>query len=230
MQKITKVKLKIGGLKGADVSSLVPEEKNGTTFHNTRVDEGVRTVHFALEKAFKDLRIHLLAMCGYVHENMSEVKKKLLLDATLVSVICIDGNGIRLAGVRTDILDGKLNLNPVFATAENYENYEELEQLWNVIAEESMKYISGEVKVTDEEIAKRWIESGKEKGFNLEQFEEMSAEEQKEFCQKILEKNFGAVVMMPPDVEVQGEHEAVAKEITLNQTEETVLPKASGIF
>lgn len=229
MYEITKIKLKTGGLKGADVSILVKDEKNGVTFMDSRTHEKTRPIHLGLEKLFKELRYHLLDICGIVTDKMTAVEKDLIINETFITVACIDGEGIRISGWQQIFGNKKLNLNPPIITPEDgYEHFESVEAIWNKIKEEANKYLSGEVPVSDEEYVHRWVEAGKEKGFDVNSFEALSPDEKKEFCQKVLEKSFGATVLMPDDVDLgEVDTKEVTNEFVLpKEAEEVVIPAA----
>lgn len=71
-----------------------------------------------------------------------------------------------------------------------------------------MEYLQGTQVITDDEIVLRWIQAGKS-GVNQSDFDNLSAEEKKEFCKEFLEKEYGAMVMINDEVELVDDAEDV---------------------
>lgn len=200
-QKITKVHLNDnGGTKGATIQSIVPEEKDGVTFMNSRKDDNHRPVHIGLLKRFKDLRIHLLELSDMTIGDISAADKRTMIEDTYVTVIENTGDGFRLAGYK-EVRDGKFMLNPPNSVEDNYDNHGGIAAIWDSLLEETAKYMSGEVKVSDEEVVQRMVELGKVKGMTPDAYEAMEDDEKKEFLRNQIEKLFGGMVIMPEDVE-----------------------------
>jgi hypothetical protein len=205
MTKIRKIKLKAGGLKGADITTIVPHEKDGVTMYNPRIDELSRTIPLSLEKCFKDLREHALEICGLLHPKMGDVERKSAINETFVTVFCIEDDGFRLSAWKEIFGEKKLNLNPpTISMDDGYEGYDGVMEIWERMKEEAGLYLSGQVVVSDDEVVRRLIAAGRVKKTTEADFDALTDEERKLKCQEILEKEFGALVMMPEDVDTSG--------------------------
>ncbi len=194
--EIKKIVLLDGGFKGMKVWYKDPNERNSRMKNDTVGRKIEHPIHLGLEKPFKDLRFHLLEICEILNGDMDKKDvDQAIAEAEMIGVT-IDGNGFVLSGTK-EVLEGKeFKLEtPSIGEEDGYEHYESVAILIGLILEETKVYIRGEAKVTDEEVVERWIKADKQKGFDINSFNALSAEEKKEMCQEILEKSFGCVVL-----------------------------------
>ncbi len=232
--QITKINLQTGGLKGAHVTHFSPVTKNGRTKVKEIIEKEPHPIHLALETPFKDLRWHLLDLCDVIHDNSHKVDIDELLSDTEVSGIRLDAkiNSFVIVGAKRTRKIGKVyNFEtPEVTIDDKYEHYETVMKIFERIFEETKLYLSGEVKVTDEEITQRWIESGKLKAVsNLEAYENMPQEEKERIARDILE-NAGAVVMMPQDVSIEHSDTDINEQLEKNEEKEIVFEKEAEVI
>lgn len=196
---ITNIKLQNSGFKGFDVIYLKEEE--GRIKINKITERPRRPIHLGLEIPFKDLRYHLLQLCDIVQDGMEKNDVDALISECEVTEVEIDPGYFVIKGTKNKFADKSFVLKTVKVQAEDdYEYFDAVTKIIEKIVEETQHYLAGDAKVTDEEITMRWIGAGKEKGVDMDSFNQMSDDEKKEFCQGILEKSFGAVVIMAEDI------------------------------
>ncbi len=225
--EIKSIKLVNGGFKGLVVEYTEPNEKDGRSKFDTIKKTVRHPIHLGLEKPFKDLRFHLLEICDIISDDM----KKNVIDnkvaETEMSQIKIDGSEFILFGEKDKFENKSFKLEtPLTGEADAYEHYDSVAALITTIIEETKLYMQGKAVVTDDEIAQRWIMAGKEKGFDIDSFNALSAEEKRDLCTSILEKSFGMVVMGGDDFAI--EHvstEEVTAEFKqeIEESEETIV-------
>lgn len=209
--KIKKIVLKDGGLKGCDVTYAVEETKDGRTTTADYIAKKKHTVHLGMDRLFKDMRIHLLELAEVVNEDTAKPLIDVFIKETEVIGIEFGGGEFKVWGHKETLRQGTgekyLTLKP--PAVDEYDEYPHIESvvaLVKSIVEETKVYLSGDAKVTDDEVVIRWIESGKTKGFDREAFESLPEEDRKQMASDILEK-MGGVVIMPDEIEKVDESE-----------------------
>jgi hypothetical protein len=224
---IKKVQLTNSGFKGMSVEYTEPNLRDGKEGKKLTKDKLDHPIHLGLERPFKDLRFHLLEICEIIHDGMEKKDIDYAIAQCEVTGIKIDGSEFSIIGSKDVFEEKSFKLEtPMVSEVDGYEHYASVAILVGKIIEETKLYFRGEVKVSDDELVERWVAADKEKGFNLEAFNNMSAEKKREFCQSVLEKSFGCVVLGAEDMAI--EHvstEEVTAEFKqeIDETEETIV-------
>jgi len=193
---IRKIVLSEDGFKGAEIHYYNEKEKNGRQMLVLTKEYPKNPIHFGLEKMFKDLRLPLLEICGFVTDDMDKNVVAQMLMETKVFGLEIDSEYVILSGEK-EVFDGKyVKLKTCkLQESDNYEGFDIVRELASSIQTETDEYLAGTKKVDDLEVAIRYLEAGKGKGVTLEDLNNMPPEQQKEWATKLLENNFGSVVM-----------------------------------
>lgn len=226
---IKKITLSQGGFRGLTVTYLREEEKNGRPFINEVTEKRKHPIHLSLETMFKDLRFYLLDITGMLRGDEDKTIKDFTIQETDVTAIEFNNEMFCISGEKSVFADKKFKVKtPKVDDNDQYEHYETVLKMIESIKEEVKEYLAGTKKVDDVEVAVRWVEAGKSKDMTPEQLKGMSPEQLKEFAVKLLESNFGAVVMMNDDFEPTEEatNEAVqdiVNEITISDEETTII-------
>lgn len=188
---ITKIKLVAEGFKGLEVEYKTENVKDGKPVLQEYFVETKHPIHKALETLFRDLRIHLLYRCDLTFESDSLSRKGILLNETEVRAVKYE-DGITIFGAK-EVSGGRVYKldTPITDETDGYENYGNLLKLVHAIIEETKLYMSGEVKVSEEEIITRWIEAGKAKDMSIDLYEGMDTEEKRELRTRELQKIYG---------------------------------------
>ena len=197
---IKKISLKGAGFKGAEVTYLREEEKNGRPFINEVVEKRKHPIHLGLETMFKDLRFYLLDITGMLRgDEDKNTKDYTILESEVVSIefnagmFCITGEkrvfADKVVKLKTPKVDDK----------DQYEHFDTVQKMIEAIVEETKEYLAGTKKVDDVEVAVRWVQGGHAKDVTEDQLKAMTPEQLKKFATELLENNFGAVVMMNDD-------------------------------
>lgn len=201
--EIKKITLQDGGLKGCLVTYVTPETKSNRTLPREHTDKVRHPIHFGLEKPFKDLRFHLLEICGLVNDEMKKSEIDYVINCTEVTGIKLDGGRFVIMGIKEVFTDKHFKLEtPMIEAEDEYEHFGTVCKIIDTILEETKLYMQGEAKVSDAEIIERWIAAGKQKGFDKESFNNLPDDEKKKLCAEILETKFGAVVIMEEDISI----------------------------
>lgn len=229
---IKKVTLQNSGFKGAVVTYLREEQKNGRPFINEVIEKRKHPIHLGLEKMFKDLRPFLLEITTLLRGDEDKQTKQFTIQECEVTGIEFDALSFTLIGEKKIFADKAIKLKTCKVEAEdNYEHFETVQKLIESIVDETKEYLAGTKKVDDVEVAIRFIQSGKHKELTEESLKGYSPEQLKEFATKLLENNFGSVVMHNDDFEPDAQvlSEAVEKELAMSEEiiiteDETVIP------
>jgi len=202
--EIKKIKLVNGGYKGLEVSYLKPEIKNGKTFITEMIEKRKHPIHMDLEKVFKDLRYHLIEIFGIIRGDMEKMDIDYLISECDFTGIKIDGTSFELYGTKKSIGNKDLVLNTQLITEDDgYHHYDTVCKMIETIIEETHQYLAGTKVVSNEEVAIRFITSGKDKSEEATKYDAMSMEEKKEYHTKVLEKLFGSVVLHNEDMNME---------------------------
>lgn len=194
-----KISLNQSGLKGAELHFTELNEK-GIPVLTKVYPKSV--VHLALQKKFKELRKHLVDICGQTNADMKEDIKANYAEGALVKTIEFDGDKIFLQG-EWERFSGKfIPLETCWIEeSDEYRGWEELKELADSIKEETTAYFEGSVKVSDAETIAMWAAANhKESEFTMEKILAMPPEQLVELSIRVLEKGKGAVVMLPGEI------------------------------
>lgn len=214
-----KISLNSGGTKGCELHFLEPNDKN---LMELTKKYPRNPVHLGMQKLFKDLRPHLLNICGQINDSMdlNTIAQHTL--ETTVDCIEMDGDTITLKGEKLATADKYITLKTYKLEPEDgYEQYDEVFNLVSAICEETTEYMKGSKKADDIEAAMQWLEmkgsvkvkeNGKTHSLTIEDIKEFSPEKLKEWASKLLENNFGSVVLHGEDLLHNGEDITAAVE------------------
>lgn len=202
--QIKSIKLTTSGLKGISVEYTESNKRDGREGKKITKDKFDHPIQLAMEKPFKDLRFHLLEICNIVRGDMDKKDVDYTILECEVTGIKIDGDGFAILGTKEVFAGKRFKIEtPVVTADDEYEHYESVIALLATIVEETKLYMRGEAKVDNDELVVRWIRADKQKGFDIDSFNALSAEDKKELCQKILEESFGMVVMGGDDYAIE---------------------------
>src|SRR5690349_723235 len=90
-----KISLNQGGLKGAEIHFI---EANERGIGELTKKYPRNPTHIGMQKLFKDLRVHLLTICGVINPEMDNNVAAQHLIETTVDCIEMDGETITLSG------------------------------------------------------------------------------------------------------------------------------------
>ena len=201
--QIKKIALSDSGFKGITVAYLREEQKNGRPFINEVIEKRKHPIHLSLETMFKDLRFHLLDITGMLRGDEDKMTKDYTIMESEVVAIEFDASGFTIIGEKKVFMDKYIKLKTCRVEEEdNYEHFDTVQKLIESIVEETKEYMAGTKKVDDIEVAVRFIQAGKHKTLTEDSLKGFSPQELKDFAVKLLESNFGAVVMMDEDMNV----------------------------
>lgn len=199
---IRKVVLADEGFKGAVIEFFQEEEKNGRKQLVLTKKYPHNPVHLGLEKMFKELRIHLLQICGLINDEMdTNIQAQVVLE-TIVDTIELDTETITLSGTKQVFENKYIKLKTCkLQDADNYVQFDMLNDLIQNICVETEEYLAGTKKVDDTEVAVRYVEMGKAKGVNIEEVKALPPDQLKDWATKVLESGFGSFVIHAEDME-----------------------------
>lgn len=201
--KIKAIKLVDSGFKGMEVVYLKNELKDGRTVINEIKEKRRHPIHFGLEVPFKDLRFHLLRICDVLNDRMGKEEIDSAIYNCEVLAIEFSDDYFVIKGKKEVFLGKSISLkSPKVEDGDCYEYFGAVNGIIEKIVEETQLYMSGIVKVDNTEVVLRYIGAGKEKGFDMDSFNALSDEEQKEFTVNLIQNKFGGIVLMGDDVEI----------------------------
>lgn len=200
MVNFKKISLNSGGLKGAELHYTEPNER-GVMELTKKFPRN--PIHLGLQKNFKDLRVHLLSICGLINSEMDNNIAAQHLVETTVDCIEIDGNTIVLSGEKLATVDKSIKLKTYKLEEEDgYEFYPVVRELVDTICAETFEYMNGNKKVSEAEIVSMWAAAKhKEEEFTMEKLLELPADQLKKMALTVIEKGLGGMVMLPEDIE-----------------------------
>lgn len=223
---IKTITLQERGLRGMVVVYNEPEKSNNKIMTSDMKKTKRHPIHLGLEIPFKDLRFHLLQIRGLINDKMTKHDMDCIIEQCDVTHVEFNPEYFVIKGKIGVFADKEGPLEtPKVDIGDEYEYFDTVINILKKIIEETKLYLTGDVKVEDTEIVMRWIGAGKEKGVDMDSFKAMSDEEQKEFCQNILETNFGATIFMPEDLGI-GEQEEIGEaqeSFVLDPEKETII-------
>ena len=125
-----------------------------------------------------------------------ESEMKFVILETKVTGIEFDPDGFVLHGEREVFGNKEVKLKtPKVEEIDNFYGYENVKEIISQIIAETKLYLEGDKKVSDEELAQRWVEAGKDKAMTMEVFNGLSADERRDFATQLLENEFGSIVI-----------------------------------
>ena len=195
-----KISLNQGGLKGAEVHFIETNEKG---IGELTKKYPRNPTHVGLQKLFKELRVHLLNICGVINSDMdNHIAAQHLLETT-VDCIEMDGDTITITGEKLATADKYIKLKTYKLEVEDgYEHYDEVFNLMTAICEETTEYMSGNKKVPDIEIVQMWAQANhKEEEFTMEKLMHLPQDQLEKLAMVVIEKGKGGIVLMPEDME-----------------------------
>lgn len=222
--QIKQIKLSDSGFKGLQVTINQPYVKNKINHIKEVIEKPKDPIHGDLRNLINDLRVHLLDICGHVHDKMQEMEIKYAVNETEVTVIKIEKNGFLIGGEKKTDFNNKYIYceTPKMDAEDNYHGFAEVMEIIGKIVEETQLYMNGSKVISSEEVIETWVNAGKDKKVTAEMFANMTEEEKKEFYRDKCEE-LGMFVTDPST-----DLEEVTEE---NEPEELVieLPKAKNL-
>ncbi len=199
MVNYRKVSLNQGGLKGAELHYL---EMNDRNVPELTKKFPRNPVHLGLQKHFKDLRVHLLNICGVINHEMDNNTAAQHLIETSVDCIEMDGDTITISGEKLATADKYIKLKTYKLEAEDgYEHYDEVFNIMRSICDETSEYMAGSKKVPDAEIIQMWAAAKhKEEEFTMEKLLSLPPDQLQKMATSVIEKGLGGVVILPGDM------------------------------
>lgn len=200
--QIYQIKTINGGFKGLETSFTEERvEPNGRKFVDDVTKEKNDPIHLALDKPIKALRKYLLDICGIINDHMDQTEIDYNIAETEIISICMTKTLLVIEGEKEWLNNKKFKLKtPKIEQKDNYVNYDAVMQLIDEIKKEAGIYMKGKARVTDEEAAVRFITSGKDKSMTADEYNNMSDDEKLAYHKKIIEDQFGGIVMTQEDV------------------------------
>jgi hypothetical protein len=195
MNIIERVTLVENGISGLKLKGKVEEFKDGFSYMTPAKHEPKYPIHLGLEKKFKELRSHLLNLCEVCQNPRDEMEFEFAVNDTTITDVELKGNnafvitGTKLVNQET----GKtIKLKTaVLEEEDKYPEFAEVKKIFGEILEEVREYAAGNRPVSVEEMGLRYVENlirkGKKGEEDLNDFKNMSEEEQKAFCQEFLQ-------------------------------------------
>lgn len=199
---IYQIKTINGGLKGLEISHTEERtETNGRKFIDDITKEKNDPIHLALDKPIKALRKYLLEICGIIGAYTDQIEMDYAIAETEITAIRMTKTLFVIEGEKEWLNDKRFKLKtPKIEQKDNYVNYDAVMELINDIKIEAEIYIRGKAKVSDEEIAIRWLSSGKNKQFTQDEYSNMSKEEKTKFYKEWIENEVGGFVTLQEDL------------------------------
>lgn len=200
MVNYKKISLNQGGLKGAELHYLEPNER---CIMELTKKYPRNPAHVELQKLFKDLRVHLLSICGIINsETDNNIAAQHLVETT-VDCIEFDGDTIILSGEKLATLDKSIKLKTYrLEEADNYEFFPIVREIADNICTETFEYMNGNKKVSEAEIVSMWAKAKhKEEEITMEKLLELPADQLKKMALTVIEKGLGGLVTLPSDMD-----------------------------
>ena len=207
----SKITLVGHGIKGAIVEYY---EKNNKGLLEPTKKTLRNPTHHEIQKQFKELRVHLLSICGIINPEMDNNTAAQHVLETTVHSIELDGDTIIIKGEKLATVDKSISLKTYrLEESDNYEHFEVVKDLVANICLETTDYMTGSKKADDVEAAMQWVqlkgsvnikEDGKTKTLTIDDLKEFSPEKLKDWATKFLESSCGSVVMHNEDMDMSG--------------------------
>lgn len=223
---IKKIKINDNGFKGACVEFYQEEEKNGKPVLVLHKVYPKNPIHLGLEKLFKDLRPHLLAVTGIVYDKTN--LNDMVTSETTIDTVKMENGTIEIGGFKQVLEEKYMRLDtPKLQDTDEYEGFDDLNNIVTRIAEETIEYVRGNVKVDALEVAVRYIQAGKSKNVTMEDLDSMTDEQKKVWATEFLENKFGTTVIHREEMTTEElEDEEPFTDIDLDLEEPIEVPTA----
>jgi len=207
--EIKKIKLVNGGYKGIELSFLETEVKENKKAVGETTRKRRFPIHLALETHFKSLRFFLLDIVGIVRGDMD----KNYIDYTVadcdVHTLKLEGGAFKILGTKKCV-GGETPIETTeIEPKHEYEHYDTVVNIIKAIKEETVEYMNGTKKIDDNELAVRWIRSGKDKNFDQERYDNMTTQERADYHIDIIQKLGGFVTMQDDIIEDNEENREI---------------------
>lgn len=203
-KQIQKITLQSSGLKGLHIEGVYESVKENKIVINSYIDKVRHPIHLDLEDKVKDLRFHLLEICGLITDNSSKAEKVSLIGGCdIVSLEYREEEGYFLIKGTSRVFDTKtIKLStPKTDSSDGYEHFDTVVNIIKEIFSETEQYAKGLKKISDEELALSYIRHGKGGDVDEDAFSKMTNEEKADYCQKVLEK-LGCLVIRNEDLDI----------------------------
>jgi len=181
---INSVKLLYSGLKGIEVTYLLPSIKQNRMFLDEYKSKRKSPIHQDLEDSFSPLKSHLLDICDYSPEQEIRDYQKENLS---IESVTYGEKGFQITG-KLNTLDGRNQVKldtGIIADEIQYQAYGQVKDIIKNIFAETKEYLDGKKNINDIQLVLKANKSNNE--FDVESFKNMSPTEQKDFATKILE-------------------------------------------
>jgi len=214
--EIHEIKLINDGYKGLFVY-MTEERKmpNGRKYLDKDWKEKNDMVHSALDRPIKDLRKHLLEICGCLGDEGNQAEIDYNIAETRITGIKMMKTFFILEGEKEWLNDKTFKLKtPKIEEKDGYHNFGVVVELIREIKKETEIYMKGAAKISDEECAIRYLSSGKNKtDLTPDSFNKMSTEEKAQWCKEWLENEVGGMVTLQEDLAPDTEEEQQEEQI-----------------
>lgn len=194
---IKKITIFDRGIRGMEVHYYEPEVKDGRPCVTSHKVKKPYPIHLGLERLIKDLRYHMLDICGAVHDDMDKAIKDMLITESYINSIDFDNEYFRIKGESSAFEDKHIPRDTRKVDEnDNYEHYASVRALIDTIVEETKEYMAGTKQVEDEEIIARYASvNHKEDEFSADKLASLSPEQLKDMASKIIERGYGGVIL-----------------------------------
>jgi len=200
--EIVKIKLLSGGYKGMVIEYIRPRtNKQQKPYIDTIKEERNDPIHLGLDKPLKELRYFLLEISSIISNDMEKMNIDYAIADSEIDAIEIDAKSFVLHGTKKSIVGNKSFKikTPKITEDDDYHNFDAVMKIIEVIIEETTQYMDGSVVIEDEELALRFIRSGRDKSEEASKYDSLSVEEKRNYLTKVLE-GFGSVVYHQSDM------------------------------
>lgn len=206
---VVSVQLSQQGMKGGKFKYREAMERHNRAVVDPVKRETKQPIHLGLEKQFKDLRHHILAIYGLIDKDMKVHDIDYLVNRTTVDGVDMDSDGIILTGKLSKYNDKDLPLVTYnIVDGDDYDSFDELQAIVDTIKEEAVEYLKGTKKVENKEVILRYAQMAhKESEITEEMLDKLSSEQIEKMVVPLLEGKFGAFVMLRDDVSVDEKQE-----------------------
>ena len=218
--EIHEIKLINDGFKGLLVY-MTEERKmpNGRKYLDKDWKEKNDMVHSALDRPIKDLRKHLLEICGCLGDDGNQSEMDYNIAETRITGIKMMKTFFILEGEKEWLNDKTFKLKtPKIEEKDGYHNFGVVVELIREIKKETEIYMKGNVKISDEECAIRYLSSGKNKtDITPADFNKKTTEEKAQWCKEWLENEVGGMVTLQEDLSDEKEEEQEEQVLDLSK-------------
>lgn len=217
--EIHEIKLINDGFKGLLVYTTEERKTpNGRKYLDKDWREKNDTIQLALSRPINDLRKHLLEICGCLGDESNKSEMDYNIAETKITSIKMMKTFFIIEGEKEWLNDKTFKLKtPKIEEKDGYHNFGTVVELLREIKKETEIYMKGTAKLSDEEIAIRWLSSSKNKtGQTPDGFNSMSIEEKAQFCKEWLENEVGGMVTLQEDL-VKDDEQMEEQEVDLEE-------------